>query len=108
MPHFMKVLIEIGLQNWQKKSFLEFRKLLNICELAIYAFFFDDFFATTVPTFFTTLANFDFWLEALFLWMTFFLANLSSIEETSTYNFSASDFSVEVLCLLINVRVVFA
>ena len=54
----------------------------------------------------TCLVNFDFWLAAFFQWITFFLANLSIMEETSFNKASASDFTVALLSFLTKVRVV--
>lgn len=57
---------------------------------------------------FTYFVSFDLLFEALFLWITFFLANLSSIEITFDNSGVASDFSVVERNLLIAVLVVLA
>jgi len=56
----------------------------------------------------TNLVSFDLLFEALFLWITFFLAKRSSIEITFDNNGVASDFDVVLLNLLIALRVVLA
>jgi hypothetical protein len=56
----------------------------------------------------TYLVNFDLLLEALFLWITFFLAKRSSIEITLVKSVEASALSVERRNFLIALRVVFA
>src|SRR5690606_23476401 len=57
---------------------------------------------------FTSLVSFDLLLEALFLWMTFFLAKRSSMETTRGNNAFASVASVVLRNFLIALRVVFA
>ena len=54
----------------------------------------------------TCLVNFDFKLEALLLWMMFFLANLSTIEITADNFDEASSLSVANLNALIAFLVV--
>lgn len=54
----------------------------------------------------TCLVNLDFKLEALLLWIIFFLANLSIIEITLDSFSVASDFSVANLNAFIALRVV--
>jgi len=56
----------------------------------------------------TNFVNFDLLLEALFLWITFFLANLSSMEVTCFSSAFASSLSEVFLSFLIKVLVVFA
>src|SRR5690606_22625827 len=57
---------------------------------------------------FTYFVNLDLLFEALFLWITFFLANRSSIEVTRGNNAFASSAEVVFLNFLIALRVVFA
>lgn len=57
---------------------------------------------------FTRFANFDFRLEALFLWMIFFFANLSSIATTFGNNAAASFLSSVPRNFFTALRVVFA
>ncbi len=71
---FMKFLIEnppYMMFFFQKKSLLSFQEAfynVRICNyLVFFLVLFATFLATTVPAFFTTLANFDFWFDALFL-----------------------------------------
>src|ERR1700744_458888 len=57
---------------------------------------------------FTNLVSFDLLFEALFLWITFFLARRSSIEITLPSNSLASALVVEPLNFLMAFLVVFA
>lgn len=57
---------------------------------------------------FTYFVSLDLLLEALFLWITFFFANLSNMPETCFNNEAASSLSVVFFSLLMKVRVVLA
>lgn len=56
----------------------------------------------------TYKANFDFKLEALLSWITFFFANLSNIAETFGNNSTATAFSVVLRNFFTAFLVVFA
>jgi len=56
----------------------------------------------------TNFVSFDLLFEALFLWITFFLARRSSIEITFDKSGVASALAVVLLNLLMALRVVFA